>query len=189
MIGVPKNVGRLDADERLAAKVQRLIERKRQRKPLKAKSWMKRGTKPLPARNAKKAAKKQASYRKVLASPFHKQLRYRAFERSQNLCECEDCVLIRGNKGDRLYGEVITADRRRRAFTEIPVWFTKGSGEPWRRFRSDDGELHHVSYQMFGDENPDELRLVRWVWLACHHRIEAEQGTRRRFLKGGKDAR
>lgn len=185
----PKHLGRLDADERLAAKVDRLLAKRRQRKPLN-RSWLTRGTTPLRSRtpiakvNRARQAKRRAAYAKVLRSDFHKRLRYQAWERSRGRCECEDCVLIRGNTTHRLYGEIISDERRRAAWAEIPVWFATRGGEPWRRFRCDEGETHHLTYQFFGQENPVELQHVRFVWINCHRRIEAENHTRRTYLRG-----
>ena len=171
---------------------------KKVRKPL-PRSWLKRGTKAIPRRNEKRIARKNVAYRKVIASDFHKKLRYDAYLRSGGLCECAECVKIRKvmttayvrgiGETDTLaalahYPRTWPADRVKLAFTEIPVWLTRKGGEPWQRFRSKDGELHHNSYALFGDENPDELRLVRFVWKECHRRIEAEHHTRRRYLKG-----
>lgn len=121
-------------------------------------------------RNETRIARKAKAYRKVLASDFHKQLRYLAFQRSGDVCECDEC-----RDGVRNRGKIPEG---------IPVWFTKGGGAPWKRLRSKDGELHHTSYHFFGDENPAELQHVRWVWKECHQRIESEHGTRRRFLRG-----
>lgn len=149
------------------------------RRPLK-RTWMKRSTKPLPKHNAKRVARKAKAYRTVLASDFHKKLRYDAYLRSRGLCECEECVEGRKLVQSGMDVEIITGLN---AVTPIPVWFTKSGGEPHRRFRSTDGELHHVSYKFFADENPAELAHVRWVWKTCHRRIEAEHGTRRTFLK------
>ena len=72
------------------------------------------------------------------------------------------------------------------AITPLEVWFTRTGSEPWRRFRSDDAELHHDDYLLFGESNPAELSHVRLMRKACHQRIESEHGTRRRFLKGGR---
>lgn len=138
---------------------------------------------PVKQRNERAIARRHANYRSVIASDFNKQLRYKTFVRSGGLCECDECVAIRTDPSERL---VMFPERIALAFAEIPVWFTKKGGEPWRRFRSNDGELHHLNYKYFGDENPDELRFVRWVWTSCHQRIEAEHGTRRRYLSGRK---
>lgn len=178
---VPKNTGRLDADEKMAARVQRIIDRRKHRKPLK-RSALPRNRKPIKQRNEKRIAKKAASYRKVIASDFHKRLRYAAYLRSGGACECTQCVAIRAGR-TRLVGD---AEDVQGAYGRIPVWFTKSGAEPHKRFRSDAGEIHHMSYKFFGDENLDELALVRWVWKSCHQRIESEHGTRRRFLKGAK---
>ncbi len=138
---------------------------------------------PLRKVNPKRQAKRLQAYRKVMASDFHKRLRYQAFLRSGGLCECESCTNLRAFR--QIPDGLLTADALR-AFMPIPVWFTKRGAEPWQRFRSTDGEIHHVSYAMMGDENPDELRLVRWVWKSCHERIEREHSTRRRYLATGK---
>lgn len=182
MIGVPKPRF-TPAEERQLERIARhRAWQNRSRRPLARTPLMRRT--PLAESNPARAARKMRAYRAVLASAHHKQLRYRAWQRSGGLCECEECVLIRGNPGPRLYGQLITDERRRLAFTEIPVWFVKGGGEPWRRFRSKDLELHHDSYALFGEQNPDELRLVRITWKSCHRRIEAMHGTRRRYLRG-----
>ncbi len=160
-------------------------DRKKPRKPLK-RSPLKRSTKPLPKRNEKRIARKYAHYRKVIASPFHKQLRYQAYRRSGGYCECPVCVDARRVAVVRMAIDrtMVTGQKVELAFTEIPVWFERKGGEPWQRFRSTEGELHHRDYSRFGDENPDELNHVLWVWRDCHKRIEAEHGTRRRFLSG-----
>lgn len=134
------------------------------------------------ALNATRQAKRAKQYRTVIASDFHKRLRYAAFERSGGLCECAQCKDIR--QGTAIHaGPVVEVAQ---AFVPIPCWFTVRGKKPWQRFRSNDGELHHTSYRLYGDENPDELRLVQWVWKDCHRRIEAEHGTRRRFLSHSK---
>lgn len=147
--------------------------------------------KPIAKRNEKRIARKYAAYRKVLASAFHKKLRYAAYERSGGLCECESCRTIQRSVA-KMYGRdaygsplpLYDPERITMACTTIPIWFANGKGEGWQRFRSDAGELHHDSYAMFGDENPDELTRVRFVWKECHKRIESEHGTRRRYLAG-----
>lgn len=138
---------------------------------------------PLRKANPKRMARRAKQYRQVLASDFHKRLRYAAFLRSRGLCECDACKETRSLPERRNVG--IGHGDSDRSFYPIPIWFTKRGAEPWQRFRSTDGEIHHVSYAMMGDENPDELRLVRWVWKTCHERIEAEHGTRRRYLASG----
>ncbi len=171
------------------------------RKPIARTSWLPRSAKPIPQRNEKRIARKAVGYRKVIASDFHKKLRYDAFLRSGGLCECERCAKIRrtivpenvftlswGFPDQRFADTPWTRGEVERAYTPIPVWFTKKGGEPWRRFRSTLGETHHTSYKFFGEENPAELEFVEWQWDSCHQRIEAEKGTRRRFLKGRKAA-
>lgn len=163
-----------------------------ERKPRKAiarKAYLPRATKPIPQRNEKRIARKNVSYRKVIASDFHKKLRYERFLLAGGLCECDRCVKIR--KMAPSYEEAIlaalagyTREQIEAAFTPPPVWFTRKGGEPWRRFRSDAGEVHHTSYRYFGKENPEELKVLRWTWDPHHKEIEAEFGTRRRFLKG-----
>ncbi len=176
------------------------------RKPLKAdpakvRAWQDRSRKPLSRgefwktrsgqlkrrtalvkRNVQRAAKRAKAYRTVIASDFHKQLRYAAFLRSGGFCECPRCAPYRTAPLDDRW---LVADVER-ACTPIPVWFTKRGAEPWQRFRSTDGELHHTSYKHFGAENLGELRLVQWCWKSCHQRIEAEHGTRRTYLRGTK---
>lgn len=152
-------------------------------------------------RNEKRIARKAASYRKVIASDFHRRLRYLAWERSHGTCECAECVKIRKMmmtayvrgfgehdpvKAFALYPTTWTKERVALAFAEIPIWFVKGGGAAWRRFRSDRGETHHTGYRLFGEENEAELELVQFTWDVCHQRIEAEHGSRRRFLKQGR---
>lgn len=156
----------------------------RSTKPLK-RSWLKRGTKPIKQRNEARIARKAKAYRAVLAAEWHKKLRYAAYERScstgRSLCECEQCHLC------RVFG--LGVDNKRDvelAWREITIYFDHAAPPVWKRFHSKDGELHHMSYKHFGDENPAELHQVRWVHKSCHRRIEAEHGTRRRFLKGAK---
>lgn len=155
----------------------------------------------IPKVNVRATKRRNLNYRKVISSDFHKQLRYQAYLRSKGLCECAECRGIRKEVTTayvRGIGEPeLTAlaqyavpaakwsiERIAHAFEEIPVWFTKKGGEPWRRFRSDRGEVHHTSYAYFGQENPAELSKLEFTWDDCHQRIEAEHGTRRRFLKG-----
>lgn len=146
-------------------------------------SWLKRGTKPLPKVNRVRQERKRASYAKVLRSDFHKRLRYLAYERSRGFCECAECVRERRSAykivppGWKLFGI---------ARMKIPVWFTQTGTMPHQRFRSTEGELHHDSYHLFGKENPEELALVRWVWKSCHRRIEAATGKRHHFLAGSR---
>lgn len=139
---------------------------------------------PVKKRNEGRIARKAKAYRRVIASPFNKELRYRRREISGDLCECTECWTIRQDPRPGERSEIWTADRVALAFTPIPCWFVSGGGEPFRRFRSTAGEMHHVSYKFFGDENPAEIDQVRWMWKECHRRIEAEHGTRRRFLSG-----
>lgn len=166
----------------------------RSRKPIARKAYLPRATKPIPQVNVRATSRRGVRYRQVISSAFHKELRYRAFVRSGGLCECEECVQIRATNAAAFVhrhlrpGTAWTLERITRAFTQIPVWFTKKGSEPWMRFRSNDGETHHTSYHLFGEENFAELELVQWTWESCHHRIEAEHGTRRRFLKGRKAA-
>ena len=173
----------------------------RSRRPLARKAFWKSGKGQLVRRtamarqNVRQAARRAKAYRKVLASDFHKQLRYAAFLRSGGLCECEQCVGIRKRNATAFgipegawikpAGGMWASDEVT-AHSEIPCWFTKCGKEPWQRFRSTDGELHHTSYKYLGKENPDELRLVQWVWRDCHKRIEAKYSTRRRYLQGSK---
>ena len=83
----PKNVGRLDADARLAAKVQRVLERKRQRKGLKRGGFLTRTTKLRPFGKAK--VRRLAEYAAYLRSPEWKALRKVVFERDGYACR--DC--------------------------------------------------------------------------------------------------
>lgn len=141
----------------------------------------------LAKRNVQKAARRAKAYRTVIGSDFHKQLRYAAFLRSGGLCECAECVAIRVPNA-RVPGGSLEEQRARleRAFTPIPVWFTKTGGEPWRRFRSKHGQLNHLSYKFFGQENPAETEHVEFIWDACHERYESEHSTRRTYLRGSK---
>ena len=152
----------------------------RNRAPI-ARAWLKHGTKPIPTVNRKATARRAKKYRTVLASDFHKRLRYDACQRSKGLCECDACRALRLI---HMTQDVRFTPEMERAWTRIPVYFTNRGGEGYKRFRSKDGELHHDSYKFFGDENPAELQHVRWVHKSCHQRIESEHGTRRRFLKG-----
>lgn len=161
------------------------------RKAIARKKYLPRATKPIPQRNEKRITRKAIAYRKVIGSDFHKKLRYDAFLRANGLCECDRCATIRRMAPS--YEEAIiaalagyTREQIEAAFTPTPVWFTRKGGEPWRRFRSTDGEVHHDGYRYFGQENPEELRVVRWTWDAHHREIEAKFGTRRRFLSGRK---
>lgn len=135
-------------------------------------------------RNEKRIARKAANYRKVIASAFHKELRYVAYLRSHGYCECELCREIRN--GEHSGTMPPNGDEIALAYTYIPCWFTKKGGKDFQRFRSKDGELHHLNYKYFGDENWEELDYVLFVRKSCHQRIESERGTRRRFLTLGR---
>lgn len=192
--------------ERYRAEIRALTpEQRRERfgsKPRKAiarKAYLPRATKPIPQRNERRIARKNVSYRKVISSDFHKKLRYDRFLLAGGLCECDRCAAIRkaivveneftlswGFPDQKFADTKWTRGEVHAAFTPTPVWFTKRGGEPWRRFRSDAGEVHHDSYHYFGKENPEELKVVRWTWDAHHKEIEAKFGTRRRFLAGRK---
>lgn len=171
--------------------------------PARVRAWQERSRKPLARgafwktrsgqmlrrtalrkRNVERLARRAKEYRAVMASDFHKQLRYAAYLRSGGLCECKRCVELRSPTYQAMTAE--GWNEQLHAETLIPVWFTAKGSEPWQRFRSTDGDTHHTSYKYFGQENPDELRLVQWVWKDCHKRIEAEHGTRRRYLASGK---
>lgn len=153
----------------------------RSTKPI-ARSPLKSSRKPVKQRNERRIKRKAVAYRKVIASDFHKQLRYKAWERSLGYCECERCV---NNRATYRRRDAWNLAWRVQAtpVVQIPIWFTKSGGEPWKRFRSTEGELHHLTYKFFGDENPAELEHVRWMWKSCHQRVEAQHDTRRRFLK------
>lgn len=174
----------------------------RSRKPLSRKAfWQtKKGTGlrrvAMKQRNEARIAKRAKQYRTVLASDFHKQLRYRAWERAGGLCECARCVEIRKRNAVAFGVEEgawikpaggMWASDEVTAHSVIPVWFTKRGGEPYKRFRSTEGEIHHTTYKYLGKENPDELRFVKWMRKTCHQRIEAEHNTRRLWLVGGKN--
>lgn len=133
-------------------------------------------------RNEKRIARKYKAYRTVIASAFHKSLRYVAYLRSKGYCECGRCVGYRNGtiRGTNSAGMAEWGH----AHTLIPCWFTVRGNKDFLRFRSSDGELHHRTYKYFGDENWAEVDHVQWVWKSCHQRIEAEHSTRRRFLTG-----
>ncbi len=151
-------------------------------KPI-SRAWLKRGTKKIPQMNRRAVERRAKKYRTVIASPFNKLLRYRAYQRSGGFCECEMCHDIRSLTMSRA---AVGADAGEieRAHTEIPCWFTRKGSEPHLRFRSKDGELHHKSYRFFSEENPEELKHVLWIWKSCHARIESQHNTRRRYLRG-----
>lgn len=160
--------------------------------PIKTRAWRDRSRKPLPQVNRAKEQRRKLNYNAVIRSDFHKKLRYDAYLRAGGFCECDRCVKVRevaaGWDGSiEAMAEALRKFPRAQvdaALTPTPVWFTKKGTEPWRRFRSDAGEVHHDSYKYFGDENPAELEVVRWTWDAHHQEIEATFGTRRRFLTG-----
>jgi hypothetical protein len=188
-IGVPKPAKRTESEQ----VVERLTKAWARRDRWRAKAIANAKGKPrtkVKARNEKRIARKAKAYRTVIASDFHKALRYAAYQRSGGLCECEQCVGHRRAK-QPFPGLVWWADAEiALAYTEIPCWFVQGGGEPFRRFRSTEGELHHAGkkgrapYSLFGEENPAELELVQWVHTSCHQRLEREHSTRRRFLTG-----
>ncbi len=157
----------------------------RSTKPLK-RTALKPRTKKIPERNEQRIAKRHAAYRKVIASDFHKMLRYTSYVRSGGFCECKVCVEWRKVAATAETVRTSETSTLGIALTPIPVWFTKSGGPAYKRFRSTSGELHHDSYRYFGQENPEELHDVLWVWKSCHRRIEAQYGTRRRWLKGTK---
>lgn len=190
-IGVPKPAKRTESEQ----VVERLTKAWARRDRWRAKAIAKAKWKPRPkvkARNELRIARKAKAYRTVIASDFHKRLRYEAWERSKGLCECNECVTIRKATTKMYLGLAPfintlhwSITRVEFAYTEIPVWFVRGGMmEPWRRFRSREGETHHTGYRLFGLEDPAEIELVLWVWKACHQRIEAKHSTRRRFLTG-----
>lgn len=119
-----------------------------------------------------------------LRSDFHKQLRSWAYTLSNGRCECDECRMWRLTWDERKPWRVTDAAAISKAFSVIPIWFVQRGGAAYKRFRSTEGELHHDSYKYFGDENPAELAHVRWVWKDCHKRIEAEKGTRNRYVRG-----
>lgn len=180
----PKPMKRSDRDKT----VDKLVKAWGRQKRWRDRAIAKAKGKPRPKvreRNEKRIARKAKAYAAVIRSAFHKLLRYLAFQRSGGLCECDQCVAIR--QGFVAFEGVVFTDQRiAHAFTPIPCWFTKGGSEPHLRFRSTDGELHHGSYKFFGEENLAELAFVQWTWKSCHQRIEAEHGTRRRFLMGAR---
>ena len=142
----------------------------------------------MPRVNARRQARRRLNYATVIRSDFHKRLRYLAWERSGGFCECVECWRALGNiqAGRPKPGLTIRQlEAIVRAETRIHVWFVNSGRAVWHRFRCDTAEIHHMSYALFGDENPAELALVRFVWKECHQRIEAAHHTRRRFLKGG----
>lgn len=193
MIGLPKPIKRTDAEQR----VERLTKAWARKDRWRAKAIANAKGKPRPkvrGRNEKRIARKAKAYRTVLASDFHKRLRYEAFLRSRGYCECEQCV---GWRKRNTVDWVVFPDEvakptwgtvewyeRELAHSTIPVWFTNKGGESHRRFRSTDGELHHRDYAMFATENPAEIEHVLWVHKVCHQRLEAKHSTRRRFLTG-----
>jgi hypothetical protein len=159
------------------------------RTPIARKTFLPRSTTRIPSMNRRATERRQRHYRKVIGSAFNKELRYKAYLRSKGLCECDECreirkVLTTNYMKGQSYSTEWETERVALAFAEIPCWFVKSGGEPWRRFRSRDGETHHTGYRLFGDENPAEIDLVQFAWKQCHQRIESEHGTRRRFLKG-----
>lgn len=170
MIGVPKP----PKTEKRPRKWLWRSARPIQRSPLRP------SAKAIPKINRRRVERKAKAYRKVIGSDFHKQLRYLAFQRSGGLCECGRCVEV------RRHPEQWDHHARDTAYSDIGCWFTVRGGAPYKRFRSKLGELHHESYKLFGRENPQEMQYVQWVHKSCHQRIEAEHGTRRRFLRGGK---
>lgn len=187
MIGCPKPVRRSKVEPFTDEWYRRQRERRSKWKGLKRTAWSPRSTKPIPKVNVRATKRRNLNYRTVIGSDFHRQIRYAAFLRSGGRCECSACTALRAPDsmlvvwGSGSSARAQIREERDRAVTPIPVWFTKGGGEPWRRFRSRDGELHHDSYKFFGDENPAELEVVRWVWKSCHQRIEAERGSARRY--------
>lgn len=151
------------------------------RKPLK-RTALKRSTKPIAKRNERRIARKAKAYGKLIRSDFNLWLRYAAWNRSNGYCECEQCVAHR-----KAYGLAWWAkEDAERAQAKPAVWFTKGGTLPYKRFRSTAGQLHHLprGYSLTERESPEAINYVRWMHTACHQRIEAEHGTRRRFLKG-----
>ena len=183
-IGVPKPPKRGESEKR----VEQLTKAWARKDRWRTKAIAKAKGKPRPKvreRNEKRIARKAKAYRAVIASAFHKWLRYEAELRSNGLCECEECKELRSMDSSAAILEG-RGERWLRARTPIGVWFTHGGAAPHKRFRSNEGEVHHLTYKFFGDENPAELQQVIWVWKECHRRIEAERGTRRRFLSGRK---
>ena len=182
---VPKPAARSESEKRVDALTKAWKRKDRWR----AKAIAKAKGKPRPKvreRNEARIKRKAKAYRAVIASDFHKRLRYLAWERSGGYCECDECVMWRGRIGRSDPYEVTNEERDDAvaALTPFLCWFVNGGGAPHRRFRSNDAELHHDNYRLFGEENLAELAHVRLTWKAHHRRIEAEHSTRRRFLTG-----
>lgn len=173
----PKLCGRLDADEKMAAHVQMLIDRKkskgsmRQRQEAKLRAmtpeerqlkfaW-KNNPKAIPQVNRKRQARRSKEYAAHIGSAYWKSLRAEAYKRDGGVCWCPDCV--QGRK-----------DGVVEAFEPIAIWFdVKGGIHGF--------ETHHTTYVRFGRES---LEDVLTMWPAHHRRLEAKTGMRKRFLRG-----
>lgn len=164
------------------------------RSELKRKAPMKRGTKrlatrtPMKKRNEARIAKLAKLYAARLRRADWKLLRYQAWERSKGLCECEMCRETR-KKAMRAYveniGEVthtagLPIEQVDEAFAPVEIHFTSGGGAPHLRFRG--GSLHHLTYARLGSER---LEDVQFMHKHHHAAVEAQYGTRRRYLNGG----
>ncbi len=176
----------------------------RQHKPLRAdpsktRDWQDRSRRPLARKafwqskkgtlirrtaiakvNAERVARKRKTYTAHLRSKGWKELRYAAFLRSGGLCECDRCATARKGFVVLQYGES-EVPVLREAHTPVEVWFVKSGKTPADRFRG--GSVHHVTYRRFGEER---LSDIQFMHPTHHAAVEAEHGTRRRFLGASK---
>jgi|SRR6185437_2245470 len=183
----PKPAKATDSEKRVQALVKAWGRKDRWRSKAIANAKGKPRTK-VKSINPRATKRRHERYTKLIRSDFNLRLRYAAWDRSNGLCECETCAYWRG--ADCLSLLSIVTDMAQEAeinaaFTPPAVWFTKGGTEPHKRFRSTEGQLHHLprGYTLTERESPEAIKHVRWMWKGCHERIESALGTRRRFLK------
>ncbi len=120
--------------------------------PPKRKSWLKRGTKPIPKVNKAAARRKHAKYRAFMQSARWKAIR-------------EAALLLAGGRCQHTYAAVVNADTLR----PVAGCGRKQCPETKRL------TVHHLTYARFGGrELPTDLKVL---CVTHHEAAEAEKGT------------
>lgn len=137
-------------------------------------SWLKRGTKPLPKVNRVRQERRKKAYGAHIRSAYWQDIRRRAYERDGGRCQCPICREVRGEIKGRM--EFVTPDQIEEAVLPIAVWFDTRGG-----FHGFD--THHTTYARFGHELLSDVLTI----IPAHHRkLEALTGKRRHFLAGSR---
>lgn len=181
---VPKPVAKTDHEKRVEKIVKAWGRQRQWQQKSVERSKGKLRTK-MKAINPRATKRRHDRYMKLIRSDFNLRLRYERYVIANGYCECEPCAGWRHHT----QSHVLTAwseSEMQLAWRKPEVWFTKGGSAPHKRFRSTEGQLHHLprGYTLTERESPDAINYVRWMHKVCHARIEAENPTRRRFLKG-----